>query len=92
MGNNELQEKVQTLKGLQNLIEAATAEAEAIKNEIKAYMLLMDVDEIHAGLFKVQYKPVMGSRFDKTAMIDQFGEDCYKSFCKPTMTRRFSVV
>ena len=92
MGNTELLEKVQMLKGLQSIIESAEAEAEAIKNEIKAYMVLMDVDEIRAGLFKVQYKPVTGSRFDKSEMIARFGEDCYKSFCKPTTTRRFSIV
>lgn len=91
MGANELNAKVKELRELQQLIEEATAEAEAIKDELKAYMTAANVEEMSVGLFTLRYKTVMGSRFDKNAMIDRFGEACYKSFCKPTETRRFTI-
>lgn len=91
MGTNELNAKVKELRELQQLIEEATAEAEAIKDELKAYMTAANVEEMSVGLFTLRYKIVTGSRFDKNAMIDRFGEECYRSFCKPTETRRFTI-
>jgi len=91
MGTNELNAKVKDLRELQQMIEEATAEAEAIKDELKAYMIGAGTDEMTVGLFTLRYKTVMGSRFDKNAMIDRFGEECYKSFCKPTETHRFTI-
>ena len=91
MGTNELNAKVKELRELQQLIEEATAEAEAIKDELKAHMIRTGTDEMTVGLFTLRYKTVMGSRFDKNAMIDRFGEECYKSFCKPTETHRFTI-
>ena len=91
MGTNELNAKVKELRELQQLIEEATAEAETIKDELKAHMIRTGTDEMTVGLFTLRYKTVMGSRFDKNAMIDRFGEECYKSFCKPTETHRFTI-
>lgn len=65
---------------MQQLIEEATAEAETIKDELKAYMTGAGAEEMTVGLFTLRYKTVIGSRFDKAAMIDRFGEACYKSF------------
>ena len=45
MGTNELNAKVKELRELQQLIEEATAEAEAIKDELKAYMTAANVEE-----------------------------------------------
>lgn len=91
MGTNELNTKVKELRELQQLIEEATAEAETIKDELKAHMIRTGTEEMTVGLFTLRYKTVTGSRFDKNAMIDRFGEECYKSFCKPTESRRFTI-
>ena len=91
MGTHELNAKVKELKELQQLIEEATAEAETIKDELKAYMTGTGKEEMTVGLFTLRYKTVTGSRFDKNTMIARFGEDCYKSFCKPTESRRFTI-
>lgn len=91
MTNNELKAKVTELKELQALIEEAQQQAETIKDELKLHMAHEHAEELHAGLFRVQYKPVIGTRFDKAAMIDRFGEDCYRSFCKPFTSMRFTV-
>ena len=56
MGTNELNAKVKELRELQQLIEEATAEAEAIKDELKAYMTAANVEEMTVGLFTLRYR------------------------------------
>lgn len=66
MGTNELESKIRELRQLQALIEEATAEAEAIKDTIKASM--GDSEELRAGEYKVTWKAVNASRIDTTAL------------------------
>lgn len=51
MSTNELESKIRELRQLQALIEEATAEAETIKDAIKASM--GDSEELRAGEYKV---------------------------------------
>lgn len=46
MSTTELSSKVKELKELQQLIEEATVEAEALKDQIKAEMTARSVDEM----------------------------------------------
>lgn len=55
MGTRELSAKVRELKELQQLIEEATAEAETIKDELKAYMSTSGTEEMTVDVFKVRY-------------------------------------
>ena len=54
MSSNEMSAKIRELKELQQLIEEATAEAEAIKDAIKAEMEARSVDEMTVDVFKVR--------------------------------------
>ena len=56
MSTNEMSAKVRELKELQQLIEEATAEAEAIKDAIKAEMEARSVEEMTVDVFKVRWK------------------------------------
>lgn len=51
MSANELEKKVRELRQLQSLIEEAQAEAEAIKDQIKAHM--GQAEELRAGEYKI---------------------------------------
>ena len=51
MSMNEMESKIRELRQLQALIDEATAEAEAIKDTIKAEM--GDAEELRAGEYKV---------------------------------------
>ena len=62
MSMNEMESKIRELRQLQNLIEEAQAEAEAIKDSIKAHM--GDSEELVAGEYKVTWKAVTSSRLD----------------------------
>ena len=91
MSTNEISAKVIELKELQQLIEEATAQADSIKDELKAHMTAQGADEMTVGVFKLRYKAVTSSRFDSTAFKAKYG-DLYAAYIKPTTSMRFSVV
>ena len=66
MSTNELEMKCRELRQLQNLIEEAQAEAEAIKDAIKAHM--GDAEAVQAGEYKITWKSVKTARIDTTAL------------------------
>ena len=49
MSTNEMESKIRELRQLQALIDEATAEAEAIKDTIKADMTAQGAEELRAG-------------------------------------------
>lgn len=88
MSTNELESKIRELRQLQALIEEATAEAETIKDAIKASM--GDSEELRAGEYKVTWKAVKASRIDTTALRKAL-PDVAQAFARETITRRFCV-
>lgn len=88
MSINEIESKVKELRQLQALIEEATAEAETIKDAIKAHM--GDSEELRAGEYKITWKAVAASRLDTTALRKAL-PDVAAAFTKTTTTRRFCV-
>ena len=66
MGMTELIARIRDLRELQALIEEAQGEAEAIRNELKAYM--GDAEELRAGEYLMTWKPVTSSRIDTRAL------------------------
>ena len=88
MSTNELEMKCRELRQLQNLIEEAQAEAEAIKDAIKAHM--GDAEAIQAGEYKITWKSVTSSRLDSKA-LKAAAPELVERFTKTTTTRRFCV-
>ncbi|MBR2490065.1 MAG: hypothetical protein IKB65_01095 [Ruminiclostridium sp.] len=88
MSNTELTSKIKELRELQALIEEAQAEAEAIKDTLKAHM--GEQEELRAGEYKVTWKSVTSSRLD-TAALKKALPDVAQAFTKQTTTRRFVV-
>ena len=88
MSTNELEIKVRELRQLQQLIEEAQAEAEAIKDAIKAHM--GDSEELRAGEYKITWKPVTSSRLDSKA-LKAAAPELVERFTRTTTTRRFCV-
>ena len=88
MGTHELESKVRELRQLQALIEEATAEAEAIKDTIKAAM--GDAEELRAGEYKITWKLVTSSRLDSKA-LKAAAPELVERFTKTTTARRFCV-
>lgn len=84
----EMETKARELRELQALIDEAMAEAEAIKDALKAAM--GNSEAIQAGEYKITYKSVASSRIDTTALKKAMPEVA-QAFTKESTTRRFCV-
>ena len=90
MSTIEITTKIEALKELEDLIEEAKAEAESLRDEIKAEMLNRDTEELTAGQYIVRYTTVLSNRFDSTA-FKKVMPDVYQAYTKQTSSRRFSI-
>ena len=90
MSTVEIASKIESLKDLETLIEEAKAEAEALRDEIKAEMLSRNTEEIEAGQYIVRWTSVLTQRFDTTAFKKVMPE-VYKAYTKQVSSRRFSI-
>ena len=88
MGTHELEKKIRELRQIQALIEEAQAEADAIRDAIKAHM--GDCEELRAGEYRITWKAVKSSRIDTVALKKAL-PDVALAFTRETVTRRFSV-
>ena len=90
MSTIEITSKIEALKDLEALIEEAKAEAETLRDEIKAEMLNRNTEEIEAGQYIIRWTSVLSQRFDTTSFKKVYG-DLYKEYTKQTASRRFSI-
>ena len=88
MSINEMEVKARELRQLQPLIEEAQAEAEAIKDAIKAAM--GDSESVQAGEYRITWKAVTSSRIDTSALRKAL-PDVAERFTKETVMRRFMI-
>lgn len=88
MSIHEIEEKARELRQLQQLIEEATAEAEAIKDQIKAH--IGEAEELRAGEYKITWKSVTSTRLDGKA-LKAAAPELVERFTRTTTTRRFCV-
>ena len=89
-GGTYYSSKIEALNEWEALMEEARAEAEAIRDSIKAEMMERDTEELTAGQYIIRWTPVLSNRFDSTAFKKLYG-DLYKAFTKQTASRRFSI-
>ncbi len=90
MSTKDLTAKVRSLKELEALIAEAQAEAESIKDELKAEMINRNTEEMTVDVFKIRYKTVKSNRFDTNAFKSTHKE-LYNQYIKQTESRRFTV-
>lgn len=87
---NEIENKIAKLQEWEMLAEEAKAEAEALKDEIKAEMLMRETEEMETDKYIVRWISVLSNRFDSTAFKKEHAE-MYKQYTKQTASRRFSI-
>ncbi len=90
MSTHEVESKIAKLQEWETLAEEARAEAEALRDEIKAEMLARDTEELEAGRFICRWTSVLSNRFDTTSFKKEHA-DMYKQYTKQTASRRFSI-
>ena len=90
MSTIEIQAQIESLRALEELIEEAKAEADALRDTIKAEMLSRDTEELTAGQYIVRWTSVLTQRFDSTAFKKVMPE-IYKAYTKQVSSRRFTI-
>ena len=90
MSTMEMENKIAKLQEWEALAEEAKAEAEALRDEIKAEMNKRETEELEAGRFIIRWTSVLINRFDTTSFKREHA-DMYKQYTKQTSSRRFSI-
>ena len=91
MTNAEMITKIEELKTWEALLEEAKAEAEAIRDELKAEMLDKETEELDVdGKYILRWTSVTTNRFDSASFKKSLPE-IYKAYLKQSMSRRFSI-
>ena len=90
MSTTEITTKIESLRELEELIEEAKAEAETLRDEIKAEMMNRNTEEMTVGQYIIRWTSDLSNRFDTTGFKRAYG-DLYKSFSKQTASRRFTI-
>ncbi len=87
--NDSIITKVSDLMELRKMIEDLQSEAEALTDEIKAYM--GEEETMVAGSWKVTYKETVSRRMDTTALKKVLG-DALEGYYKTIVSRPFKVI
>jgi predicted phage-related endonuclease len=90
MSTCELETKITKMQEYEALAEEAKAEAEALRDEIKAELTQRNAEEVTTGKYIVRWTSVLSQRFDSTA-FKRAMPDVYKAFTKQVSSRRFSI-
>lgn len=90
MSINELESRIIKMQEWEQLAQDAAAEAEALKDSIKAEMLARETEELQAGRFIVRWTSVITSRFNSSEFKKAM-PDVYAAFMKQTASRRFTI-
>ena len=88
MSNPNMESIVKELLELKRMKEELDAEIAAVEDEIKSVM--GDEETLLAGAFKVDWKTVISSRIDTTALKKAMPEIA-EQFTKQTKSRRFAI-
>lgn len=90
MSKFELLAKIELLNKYEAMMEDLKAQADTIRNEIKAEMEALDLEEMIAGQYIIRYTSVLSNRFDSTAFKKVMPE-IYKAYTKQVSSRRFTI-
>lgn len=90
MSKIELLAKIELLNKYEAMVEEMKAQADTIRNEIKAEMDARELEEMIAGQYIVRYTAVLSNRFDSTAFKKVMPE-IYKAYTKQVSSRRFTI-
>ncbi len=90
MSKNELITKIEALQEWEAIMEEARAEAETIKDSIKAELIERDTEELEAGAYIIRWTSILTQRFDTTGFKKAHSE-LYKEFTKQIASRRFTI-
>lgn len=90
MSKMELLAKIELLNKYEAMMDEMKAQADAIRNAIKAEMDARELEELIAGQYIIRYTSVLSQRFDSTA-FKRVCPELYKAYTKQVSSRRFTI-
>ena len=90
MSTVELLATIELLNKYEAMMEEIKAEADTIRNSIKAEMEAREVEELIAGQYIIRWTSVLSQRFDSTS-FKKVLPDLYKAYTKQVASRRFTI-
>ena len=90
MSKSELIKRIEYLRELEDMEAEIKAEAETIRESLKAELADRETEELVVGNYIVRWTSVLSNRFDTTGFKKHYGE-LYKAFTKQSASRWFSV-
>ena len=90
MSKIELLAKIELLNRYEAMMDELKAEADKVRDSIKAEMEAREVEELIAGQYIIRWTSVLSQRFDSTS-FKKVLPDLYKAYTKPVSSRRFSI-
>lgn len=90
MTRMEMVKKIEELQELETFMDEIKAEADTIRDSLKAEMIERDTEELTAGAYIIRYTSVLSNRFDTTSFKKVYG-DLYKAYTKQVNSKRFRI-
>jgi len=90
MTTNQIIEQINRLNEWEALLEDVKAQAEAIRDTLKAECEERDTEELVAGGYVIRWTSVLSNRFDSTSFKREYKE-VYNHYVKQVYSRRFSI-
>ena len=90
MSKIELLAKIELLNKYEAMVEEMKAQSDTIRNEIKAEIEDIELEEMIAVQYIIRYTAVLSIRFDTTAFKKVMPE-IYKAYTKQVSSRRFTI-
>lgn len=90
MSKKDMVKKIEELKNLEDLINRAKAQAESIKDEIKAEMIANDTEEMFVENYIVRFTSVTTNKFDVSGFKKLY-PSMWSEWIRTVNSRRFSI-
>lgn len=90
MSTREMVRKIEELKNLEDLISRAKAQADNIKDEIKAEMIEKDTEEMFVENYIVRFTSVTTNKFDVSGFKKLY-PSIWSEWIRTVNSRRFTI-
>ena len=90
MTDRQINNRVRKLQALEAQIKELEAQADALRDEIKADLTDKGEDEHNTGSFIIRWKEVISNRLDSKALKSAL-PDVFRTYSKESTCRRFTV-
>ena len=90
MTERQIENRVKKLQELEAQQKALKAEAEEIKNVLKAELESQELEELKTKSFIIRWKEVVSSRLDSKTLKAELPE-IYRKYCKSSSSKRFTI-